>query len=155
MIAHTNGSAHAHADVHNNPPGAFGVAVTSSSANDERAKLPSQRNWRRKSTPGTIENQTPEVNGYAFEEIMAQRKASDRTSMRSMTYDDRSKRRSQYHEEQFEYKDNARGSTRERIMKHSPVIAELKTNVIVSPGLLLVIVMGRCSLTDSPIADQG
>lgn len=42
-----------------------------------------------------------------------------------------SKRRTTYYEEQFQYKENRLGSVRERIEKDSPVVAELRTNVIV------------------------
>jgi hypothetical protein len=43
-----------------------------------------------------------------------------------------SKRRTNFYEEQFQYKGNGGlGSVRERIEKDSPVVAELRTNVIV------------------------
>ena len=51
---------------------------------------------------------------------------------RSYSYNDASKRRTQYYEDQFQYKDNAVTQTRERVQRQTPVIAELKTNVIVS-----------------------
>lgn len=60
--------------------------------------------------------------------------AGDRGSV-SLNSD--SKRRTQYFEEQFQYKDNAVGGARERVQREAPVIAELRTNVIVSPGLQL------------------
>ena len=41
------------------------------------------------------------------------------------------KRRTQYFEDQFIYKDGHFGSARERVLKEAPVIAELRTNVIV------------------------
>ena len=47
-----------------------------------------------------------------------------------------SRRRTQYYEEQFAYRD-VTGSARERITKDSPVIAELRTNVIVCPWIHL------------------
>ena len=47
-------------------------------------------------------------------------------------YTEDMKRRTQYYEEQFQYKENRLGSVRERIEKDSPVVAELRTNVIVS-----------------------
>lgn len=43
-----------------------------------------------------------------------------------------SKRRTQYYEDSFAYKDGHGQSAKERIQKDSPVVAELKTNVIVS-----------------------
>jgi len=42
-----------------------------------------------------------------------------------------SKRRTNFYEEQFQYKGNGLSSVRERIEKDSPVVAELRTNVIV------------------------
>lgn len=41
------------------------------------------------------------------------------------------KQKTQYFEEQFQYKDNTVGTARERVHRESPVIAELRTNVIV------------------------
>lgn len=58
--------------------------------------------------------------------------AGDRSSV-SLNGD--SKRRTQYYEEQFQYKDSAMGSARERVQREAPVVAELRTNVIVSAGL--------------------
>ena len=46
-------------------------------------------------------------------------------------YNNASKHRTQYYEDQFRYKDNEIGTARERVQRESPVIAELKTNVIV------------------------
>jgi len=60
---------------------------------------------------------------------LAGRKAGDRTSMGQ--YNNASKHRTQYYEDQFRYKDNEIGTARERVQRESPVIAELKTNVIV------------------------
>jgi hypothetical protein len=57
-----------------------------------------------------------------------EKKDSDAVGQRAQNYG--SRRRTQYYEEQFAYKD-ATGSARERITKDSPVIAELRTNVIV------------------------
>ena len=118
---------------------AYGIALTSTPSHDERAELPSQASQtekrhrnRRKSAPGTqtyakvIENA-----GGNVEEAMLQRQIADRNSMRSFSYNDASKRRSQYYEDQFQYKDGAVGHTREKVQRQSPVIAELKTNVIV------------------------
>jgi hypothetical protein len=42
-----------------------------------------------------------------------------------------SRRRAQYYEEQFAYKDDATSSARERVTKDAPIVAELRTNVIV------------------------
>jgi len=46
-------------------------------------------------------------------------------------YNNASKHRTQYYEDQFRYKDNEVGTIKERVQRESPVIAELKTNVIV------------------------
>lgn len=79
-------------------------------------------------------------NSVAAEDVLAGRRAGDRTSMRSVNgnanggggtpvYDDAGKRRTQYYEEQFK---NGAGSVgRDKMQRGSPVIAELKTNVIV------------------------
>lgn len=48
-----------------------------------------------------------------------------------MTGSEASKRRTQYYEDSFAYKDGHGQSAKERIQKDSPVVAELKTNVIV------------------------
>lgn len=116
----------------------YGVALTSTPSHDERAQLPSQREKasanRRKSAPGThtyaevMENAGREP----FDESLLQRRPEDRSSTRSYSYNEASKRRSQYYEEQFQYKDNAMGISKEKVHRQSPVIAELKTNVIVS-----------------------
>ena len=42
-----------------------------------------------------------------------------------------SRRRAQYYEEQFAYKDDTTSSARDRVIKDAPIVAELKTNVIV------------------------
>lgn len=42
------------------------------------------------------------------------------------------KRRSTSYDEQYQYKDNAYNTARERVHRESPIIAELRTNVIVS-----------------------
>lgn len=43
-----------------------------------------------------------------------------------------SRRRTQWYEDQFAYKPNHINQATEKIMKEAPVIAELRTNVIVS-----------------------
>lgn len=42
-----------------------------------------------------------------------------------------SRRRAQYYEEQFAYKDDSTSSARDRVTKDAPIVAELRTNVIV------------------------
>lgn len=65
-----------------------------------------------------------------------------------------SKRRTQYYEDSFAYKDGHGQSAKERIQKDSPVVAELKTNVIVC-GLQRWVAIAPClqrfrSKTSSP-----
>lgn len=43
-----------------------------------------------------------------------------------------SRQRAQYYEEQFSYKDGTTSSARDRVTKDAPIVAELRTNVIVS-----------------------
>ena len=54
----------------------------------------------------------------------------NRNSMMA-TYNNSSKHRVQYYEERFQHRDNGHGSVRERVQRESPVVAELRTNVIV------------------------
>lgn len=63
-------------------------------------------------------------------------KDTDAVGQRAQNYG--SRRRTQYYEERLAYKD-ATGSARERITKDSPVIAELRTNVIVCPWIYLLL----------------
>ncbi|QDS77825.1 hypothetical protein FKW77_006113 [Venturia effusa] len=49
-----------------------------------------------------------------------------------------SKRRTQYYEDSFAYKDGHGQSAKERIQKDSPVVAELKTNVIIKDEFTVV-----------------
>lgn len=62
-------------------------------------------------------------------------KDTDAVGQRAQNYG--SRRRTQYYEERFAYRD-ATGSARERITKDSPIIAELRTNVIVKDEYTLV-----------------
>ena len=55
----------------------------------------------------------------------------NRTSLNMNGALDAHRRLSSY-DEQYRYKDNMYGSARERVHRESPVIAELRTNVIVS-----------------------
>jgi hypothetical protein len=56
-------------------------------------------------------------------------KAVDAAGLRQQNYSTR--RRTQYYEDQFAYKDDSTSSARDRVTKDAPVVAELKTNVIV------------------------
>ncbi|KAF2683861.1 hypothetical protein K458DRAFT_432046 [Lentithecium fluviatile CBS 122367] len=49
-----------------------------------------------------------------------------------------SRGRAQYYEEQFAYKDDATSSARERVTKDAPIVAELRTNVIIKDEYTLV-----------------
>lgn len=49
----------------------------------------------------------------------------------TQTHVEDSKRRKQYYDEQFRPKDSISGTVRERVQRDSPVVAELRTNVIV------------------------
>ncbi|KAM3422587.1 hypothetical protein BST61_g78 [Cercospora zeina] len=48
------------------------------------------------------------------------------------------RQRTQYYDDQFHHKDNPNASVRERVQRDSPVIAELRTNVIVKDEFTLV-----------------
>ena len=65
-------------------------------------------------------------------DAMLSSRQPDMNNVRTV-YDSASKSRMLYYEEQFQYKANMVGGARERVQKESPIIAELKTNVIVSP----------------------
>jgi hypothetical protein len=45
-----------------------------------------------------------------------------------------SKRKIEYFDDQFAYKDNQESNAAERVLRESPVIAELQTNIIVRPS---------------------
>ncbi|THX81793.1 hypothetical protein D6D04_03887 [Aureobasidium pullulans] len=63
----------------------------------------------------------------------------DKDGIDGQTYSvEDSKRRTNFYEEQFQYKGNGLSSVRERIEKDSPVVAELRTNVIVKDEFTLV-----------------
>ena len=113
----------------------YGVALTSTPSQDERAGLPSQRKsdnaWKRRSAPGSEYAELIASSSFNFDDL-SRRGPGDRNSVHSTSYNDSSKRKSQYYEEQFQYKDNAMTQSALRVNGRSPVIAELKTNVIVS-----------------------
>lgn len=114
----------------------YGVALTSTASQDERTALPSQQlpdASRRRSVaaPESADDYSSswETN---LHDLLRQRGPGDRNSVQSTAYNDTSKRRSQYFEEQSQYKDGAMSQAKEKVVRQSPVIAELKTNVIVS-----------------------
>ncbi|KAF2194523.1 Tautomerase/MIF [Zopfia rhizophila CBS 207.26] len=66
----------------------------------------------------------------------AERNGADTLIQRQQKFG--SRRRQQYYEEQFAYKDDSTSSARERVTKDAPIIAELRTNVIVKDEYTLV-----------------
>ena len=58
------------------------------------------------------------------------------------------KRRTTSYDEQYQYKSNAHGTARERVDRESPIIAELRTNVIVSIDAPMSV--SGAKLTDPP-----
>lgn len=115
---------------------AYGVAVTSTPSRDERQELPSQRNSiisnRRKSAPNTHTYAEVMEQGGPVQEGPILRSGALKENRRSASYNEESKRRLQYYEEQSNLKNGVHGHTKEKAPRQSPVVAELKTNVIVS-----------------------
>ncbi|KAF2161369.1 hypothetical protein M409DRAFT_28104 [Zasmidium cellare ATCC 36951] len=66
-----------------------------------------------------------------------QKHLGDRNTMIA-NYNNSAKQRTQYYEEQFQYKENVNSNVRERVQRESPVIAELRTNVIIKDEFTLV-----------------
>ena len=119
------------------PSNSFGIAVTSGPFRDERASLPSQRDSVltaiRNSGPTTpVADAGTRAGGNNANAALIYRKAGDRSSMRSYSSNDVSRRGIAYHEEQVQNRDSGASSTKAKVPRQSPVIAELKTNVIVS-----------------------
>ncbi|KAK5685096.1 hypothetical protein LTS10_003171 [Elasticomyces elasticus] len=94
--------------------------------------------WKRASSPiaDAYADLVGAGKGGNIDEVMESRPARDRTSLGQ--YNDLSKHRTQYYEDQFRYKDGEVGSNRDRVQRESPVIAELKTNVIIKDEFTLV-----------------
>jgi len=110
------------------PGNLIGTALTK---RPSKPDLPSQTPYayKRNSTPIADAYDNLVGKGGNISEVMEGRQARDRTSVG--TYNDASKHRTAYYEDQFRYKDGEVGTIRERVQRESPVIAELKTNVIV------------------------
>ena len=89
-------------------------------------------NWQKRRSLPIADAYAHLIAAGDFSDAAFRKMAGDRGSV-SLNGD--SKRRTQYYEEQFQYKDNVVGSARERVQKDAPVIAELRTNVIVSAVL--------------------
>ncbi|RMY94899.1 hypothetical protein D0864_05441, partial [Hortaea werneckii] len=110
------------------------LAGTALSARDSRIDPFSQQHrdsWKRASNSSGDAPANPLLSGSkSIDDIPAARKSAHRSSM-SHQYNTAGKHRSQYYEDQFRYKDSEAGSVREKVQRESPVVAELKTNVIV------------------------
>lgn len=129
-----------------------GAAVSS---RDSRSDLPSQllnpNAWKRASSPvadAYADLVGSERSSSNIDEMLASRQPGDRSSVRESAIaagvggaptngsaangaSSIDRRRTQYYEDQFQYKDNATSSIKDRVQRESPIIAELRTNVIV------------------------
>ncbi|KAK4575023.1 hypothetical protein LTR86_000873 [Recurvomyces mirabilis] len=113
------------------------TTVVTREKRDSRADLPSANAWKRASIT-TNEPYTDLFSKGAISEIMAvaARPSRDRTSMGQY---EASKHKPIHQDGQFRYKEGAEaGNNRERMQKESPVIAELRTNVIIKDEFTLV-----------------
>lgn len=121
------------------PINMVGTAVTS---RDDRGPLPPWQKpnaWKRQSLPISDAYAGMVGPGGDIHAALAKRQPGDRSSMHS-TYNDNTlnynnhiiRRRSLYYDEQFQYREPPPPQAMERL-QDSPIIAELKTNVIVSP----------------------
>ena len=109
------------------PQKAMASAVQTRSATSE------MKTRRRISTPGTAEESS------IASDILAQRGAlnelvSQRSASRNSTYTDTSRRKSGHYDAQ----DVTTAQTKDRAQRHTPVFAELKTNVIIKDEFTLV-----------------
>ncbi|KAK5138514.1 hypothetical protein LTR08_000101 [Meristemomyces frigidus] len=132
------------------PNGSAPPVGTAHTSRDSRSDLPSSRSsrsdlpsvnpnaWKRASSPvAEAYNDLVGRRGSGnIDEVLGSRKGGDRSSMSQ--YNSASKHRTQYYEDQFRYKDNEAGTVKERVQRESPVIAELKTNVIIKDEFTLV-----------------
>lgn len=107
-----------------------GIAFTSNpthalSLNDQHAVQVAPTPRERKSLPAELGRYT------SLSDYLRKQRAPQDTAMASY-YNTPSRQRTQYYDEQFQYKDNVHeGTIRERVQRDSPVVAELRTNVIV------------------------
>ncbi|KAK5166669.1 uncharacterized protein LTR77_008213 [Saxophila tyrrhenica] len=110
----------------------YGVALTSTPSQDQQQKTSVNANaWKRKSAPGSEYADFVAGNSSTkdFGELLRLTQPGERGSGMSASHGDSAKRRSQYYEE------GAMDGVKER---QSPVIAELKTNVIIKDEFNLV-----------------
>ncbi|RMY47254.1 hypothetical protein D0865_08777 [Hortaea werneckii] len=117
------------------------LAGTTLSARDSRIDLLFQQHrdsWKRASNSSGDASANPLLSGSkSIDDFAAARKSAHRSSM-SHQYTTAGKHRSQYYEDQFRYKDSEAGSVRDKVQRESPVVAELKTNVIIKDEYTLV-----------------
>ena len=88
------------------------------------------------------------VSGSEFELVTPPRAMGGNRTSLSMNGSLDPKRRTTSYDEQYQYKNNAYSTARERVHRESPIIAELRTNVIVSFDAPMNI--SGAKLTDSP-----
>ncbi|KAK1809403.1 hypothetical protein LTR12_016233 [Friedmanniomyces endolithicus] len=111
-----------------------GTALTKGASKPD---LPSQKPnaWKRASSPIAEAYADQVGKGANIDKVMEGRQPRDRTSLGQCN--DVSKHRTQYYEDQFRYKGGEVGTTRERVQREGPVIAALKTNVIINDEFTL------------------
>lgn len=114
-----------------------GIASTSnpthaSSLNDHHTVPVAPTPHERKSLPAELGRYT------SLSDYLRKQRAPQDTVM-APYYNTPSRQRTQYYDEQFQYKDNVNeGTIRERVQRDSPVVAELRTNVIIKDEFTLV-----------------
>lgn len=113
----------------NRSSGAYNNYIgTAISKRDSWTELPSQRpEARRRSSQPVADAYADLVGQRKADEMLAGRRAGDRSSVG--VYNDGSKRNSRIFEDQFTLGDV--GAIKQRVDRESPIVAELKTNVIV------------------------
>lgn len=94
-----------------------------SSLNDKYTVQLAPTPRERKSLPAELAGHT------SFADFLKKQRAPRDSVMAS--YNNPSRQRTQFYDEQFQYKDNTNGTVRERVQRDSPIVAELRTNVIV------------------------
>lgn len=123
-----NGSADARSTYSLDSLGQVTIASSSkptdvSSLNDKYTVQPAPTPRERKSLPAELAGHT------SFDDFLRKQRAPRDSVMAS--YNNPSRQRTEYYDQQFQYKDNTNGTARERVQRDSPIVAELRTNVIV------------------------
>ncbi|CAK3802456.1 Hypothetical predicted protein [Lecanosticta acicola] len=121
---------------HNKPGLALSTSTRSSTRSSNRSTQPQPAHAQKRSSAPATDLVSDLIRGKEIDEFRFKH-LGDRSSMIA-TYNNTSKQRTQYYEEQFQYKRNANSSVRERVQRESPVIAELRTNVIIKDEFTLV-----------------